>query len=109
VRADSGSYAAELLRCWEQLRIKFIVVARLRRPVQSLRRREDRWEKAEIEGTEVTELAYQDADAPSTARCLAIRHRVKDNRSRSYCVDTARGKLVDALRLLRASRRAGAD
>lgn len=83
VRADSGFYAAELLRLWEQLRVKFIVVARLTRPVQSLLRREDRWEKTEIEGTEVAELAWQDADAPATARCIAIRHRLKEKRSRS--------------------------
>jgi len=43
VRADSGFYVAELLRVWQQLRVNFIVVARLTRPVQSLLRRETRW------------------------------------------------------------------
>ena len=83
VRADSGFYTAELLRLWEQWRVKFIVVARLTRPVQSLLRHETRWLATELDGTEVAELEYQDADVPATARFIAIRHRLKDKRSRA--------------------------
>lgn len=83
VRADAGFYVAELLRCWESLRLKFIVVARLTRPVRSLLRREDRWEKTEIDGTEVCELEHREGDLPASARCIAIRHRVKDKKSRA--------------------------
>jgi hypothetical protein len=83
VRADSGFFVAELLRCWESLRLKFIVVARLTRPVQSVLRREDRWQKTEIDGTEVCELAHHEADLPATARFVAIRHRIKDKKGRA--------------------------
>lgn len=81
-RADSGFYLAELLRLWEQLRVKFIVVARLAQPVQSLLRLETRWLSTGLDGTEVAQLEYQD-NVPATARFIAIRHRIKDKRSRS--------------------------
>lgn len=83
IRADAGFYVAELLRQWEELRLKFIVVARLTRPVQSLLRREDRWAATDIDGTEVCELNHHEADLPATARLIAIRHRVKDKKSRA--------------------------
>jgi hypothetical protein len=67
----------------EQLQVKFIVVARLTRPVQSLLRHETRWLATELDGTEVAALEYQDADVPATARFIAIRHRLKDKRSRA--------------------------
>jgi hypothetical protein len=78
VRADAGFYVGELLRLWDQLRVRFIVVARLTRPVQSLSRRETRWLATGLDGTEVAELEYHDADVPATARFIAIRHRIKD-------------------------------
>lgn len=83
VRADSGFYNAELLRLWERLRVKFIVVARLTQPVQGLLRRETRWLATDLAGTEVAELECADADVPATARFLALRHRLKDKRSRA--------------------------
>jgi len=91
VRADSGFYVAELLRLWTPLRVTFIVVARLTRPVQSLLRRETCWQATGIDGTEVAELAYHEADAPATARFIAIRHRLEDKRSRAgaSCSSTA--------------------
>ncbi len=88
VRADSGFCVAELLRCWESLRLNYIVVARLTRPVQSLLRREDRWAKTEIDGTEVCELAHHEGDLPASARFVAIRHRIKDR------IGRAGGKLL---------------
>ena len=83
VRADSGFYVAELLHLWEQLGVKFIVVARLTQPVQSLLRRETRWLPTGLDGTEVAELEYDAPDLPATARFVAIRHRLKDKRSRA--------------------------
>jgi hypothetical protein len=74
---------AELLRVWPQLRVNFIVVARLTRPVQSLLRHETRWLATGIDGPEATELDYHEADVPATARFIAIRHRIKDKRSRA--------------------------
>ena len=83
VRADSGFYVAELLHLWEQLGVKFIVVARLTQPVRSLLRRETRWLPTGLDGTEVAELEYDAPDLPATARFVAIRHRLKDKRSRA--------------------------
>lgn len=83
VRADAGFYGAELLRLWEQLRVQFIVVARLTQPVQSLLHRETRWLATDLDGTEVAELDHREADVPATARFLALRHRLKDKTSRA--------------------------
>lgn len=83
VRADSGFYVSELLGLWDRLRVKFIVVARLARPMQSLLRRETRWLPTGVEGTEAAELDYQDAELPAAARFIAIRHRIKDKRGRA--------------------------
>ena len=83
VRADSGFYVAELLHLWEQLGVKFIVVARLTQPVRSLLRRETCWLPTGLDGTAVAELEYDAPDLPDTARFVAIRHRLKDKRSRA--------------------------
>ncbi|MDP2138977.1 MAG: IS1380 family transposase [Candidatus Didemnitutus sp.] len=83
VRADSGFYLVELLRLWEKLRVKFIVVARLTRPVQSLLRRETCWLATGIDGTEVAELEHREADVPATARFIALRHRIKEKSGRA--------------------------
>jgi hypothetical protein len=73
----------KLLRLWDQLRVNFIVMARLTRPVQSLFRRETRWQATDLDGTEVAELDHREADLPASARVIAIRHRVKDKRTRA--------------------------
>ena len=83
VRADSGFYVAELLHLWERLRVRFIVVARLTRPVQSLLRRETRWLPTGIDGTEVAELEHREADAPASTRFVALRHRIKEKSGRA--------------------------
>ena len=83
VRADSGFYVAALLHLWEKLGVKFIVVARLTRPVQSLLRHETRWLPTGIAGTEVAELEHREAAVPASARFLALRHRLKDKTSRA--------------------------
>jgi hypothetical protein len=83
VRADSGFYAAELLHLWEKLRVQFIVVARLTRPVQSLLRRETCWRSTGIDGTEVAELEHHEADVPATARFIALRHRIREKSGRA--------------------------
>jgi hypothetical protein len=83
VRADSGFYSAALLHLWVQLKVPFIVVAKLTRPVQSLLRRETQWLPTGIAGTEVAELEHREADVPASARFLAIRHRLKDKTNRA--------------------------
>ena len=83
VRADSGFYVSELLRLGEQLRVKYIVVARLTRPVQSLLHHETRWLATGIEGTEAAELDAHGEDLPANTRMIAIRHRLQDKQSRA--------------------------
>ena len=83
VRADSGFCVSELLRLWAQLRLKFIVVARLTQPVQRLIRKETRWVATEVAGTDVAEVEGHEADWPADTRLILIRHRVKDKRGRA--------------------------
>lgn len=83
VRADSGFCVSELLRLWEQLRLKFIVVARLTQAVQQLVRKETTWGATEVEGTDVAEVDFQEADWPADTRLILIRHRVQDKRGRA--------------------------
>jgi hypothetical protein len=83
VRADSGFCVSELLRLWEQLRLKFIVVARLTQPVQQLIRKETTWAATEVEGTDVAEVDFREADWPADTRLILIRHRVQDKRGRA--------------------------
>ena len=51
--------------------------------MQGLLRRETRWLPTGLDGTEVAELDNHEADVPATARFIAIRHRIKDQRSRA--------------------------
>jgi hypothetical protein len=83
VRADSGFCQAALLALWEELRLKFIVAARLTSPVKSLLRRETHWCATDIDGTEVAELGFANGEWPASARLIGIRHRVKDKTSRA--------------------------
>lgn len=83
VRADSGFCVGALLRLWERLRLKFVVAARLSRPLQRFIKKEMAWEATEIQGTEVAELDYREKDWPATARLIVIRHRTKDAPGRS--------------------------
>ncbi|MCC5021395.1 MAG: transposase [Candidatus Synoicihabitans palmerolidicus] len=64
VRADAGFCPADLLALWEELRVKFIVAARLTRPVKSQLCGETRWRATDIDGTEVAELGPPTANGP---------------------------------------------
>jgi len=83
VRADSGFCVSELLRLWERLRLKFVVVARLSRPLQQLIRKETCWHPTEVAGTEVAEVAHTEADWPAATRLILIRHRLKEKAGRA--------------------------
>ncbi len=83
VRADSGFCVSELLWRWDQLRLKFVVVARLTQPVQRLIRQTTTWAATEVEGTDVAEVDFREADWPADTRLILIRHRVKDKRGRA--------------------------
>lgn len=83
VRADSGFCVCALLRLWAQLRLKFIVVARLSRPLQRVIGKQTQWVATEVEGAEVAEVNYHEADRPADTRMILIRHRLKDKSGRA--------------------------
>jgi len=78
VRADCGFCLVELLALWEQLRLPYIVVARLTQPVQRLVTREVVWSATELAGTDVAELEYQAMGWPHPRRLVLIRHRLAE-------------------------------
>lgn len=78
VRADSGFCMNELLGLWEQLKLPYIVVARLMNPVQNLIRNDLVWTATELAGTEVSELEYQAAGWSRPRRLIILRHRVQE-------------------------------
>lgn len=83
VRADSGCCVSELLRLWEQWRLKFIVVARLLPPLQRLLRQQTTWTATEVEGTEGAEVDFREADWPADTRLILMRHRLAEKRGRA--------------------------
>lgn len=78
VRADSGFCVPELLALWEQLRLPYIVVAKLTTPIQSLLRHDLVWAATELAGTEVAEITYQAMGWPQPRRLVLLRHRIAE-------------------------------
>ena len=78
VRADSGFCTAELLALWEELRLPYIVVARLTGPVQSLLRRDQIWQPSEVPGLDVAACEYQAIGGPQPRRLILLRHRLEE-------------------------------
>jgi len=78
VRADCGFCLVELLALWEQMRLPYIVVARLTQPVHRLVSHEVVWTSTEIVGTDVAEVEYQAMGWPYPRRLILIRHRLID-------------------------------
>jgi hypothetical protein len=73
VRADGGFGHESFLGAAEALRLKYIVVARLTQPIQSLCRHQDeQWQKTEIEGLEVQEVETTEIGR----RLILIRQRI---------------------------------
>ena len=78
VRADSGFCDGELLALWEQLRLPYIVVARLTEPIQRLVHRDTLWTGTELVGTDVAEVDYRAIGWRNPRRLILIRHRLAD-------------------------------
>jgi hypothetical protein len=76
VRADAGFCLPELLALWEQLKLPYVVVAQLSRPVQKIIKGDLKWTATEVPGTEVAELEYQAMSWPHPRRLVLLRHRV---------------------------------
>ena len=75
VRADGGFGHESFMSAAEALSLKYIVVARLTQPLQSLCRHQDKyWQKTEIDGMEVQEVETDQIGR----RLILIRQRIAD-------------------------------
>lgn len=80
VRADSGFCLARWLELLESQRLKYIVVARLLRPLQRLCRKETIWTPSAVPGTEVAEVWHQEIGWAKPRRLILIRHKVREKK-----------------------------
>jgi len=78
VRADSGFCLPEWLDLLERQGLRYIVVARLLKPVQRLLRNDLIWEASEVPGTDVAEVWHQEINWPQPRRMILVRHRVAE-------------------------------
>lgn len=78
VRADAGFCVPALLELWEQLGLRYVVVARLHCKLQRLIRKETAWQATAVTGTEVAEVEHREPDWPVGRRLVLIRHRVEE-------------------------------
>ncbi len=83
VRADSGFCLPQLLALWEQLKLPYVVVAKLNQPIQKIIKSDMKWTATEVPGTEVAEMEYQAMSWPHPRRLVLLRHRVSDDEERS--------------------------
>jgi hypothetical protein len=78
VRADSGFCLAEWLDLLEQQKLRYIVVARLLKPLQRLLKKELLWTPSEVPGTDVAEVWHQEINWAQPRRVILIRHRIAE-------------------------------
>lgn len=78
VRADSGFCVAEWLDLLEQEQLRYIVVARLLKPLQRLVKNELIWTVSAVPGTDVAEVWHQEINWPKPRRLILIRHRIAE-------------------------------
>lgn len=78
VRADSGFCLAEWLDLLEQQKLRYIVVARLLKPLQRLVKKELLWTPSEVPGTDVAEVWHQEVNWAQPRRVILIRHRIAE-------------------------------
>jgi hypothetical protein len=80
LRADSGFCVAPWLALLESQNLKYIVVARLLKPLQRLCRNETIWQQTEVSGTEVAEVWHSEIGWEKPRRVVLIRHRVAEKK-----------------------------
>lgn len=78
VRADSGFCLAEWLDLLEQQKLRYIVVARLLKPLQRLMKKDLLWTPSEVPGTDVAEVWHQEINWAQPRRVILIRHRIAE-------------------------------
>lgn len=76
VRADSGFHYDPWLSLLEQQGLGYIVVADLSVRLQSLIKKETRWEATALESVEVADVLYESKYASRARRVILIRRRV---------------------------------
>lgn len=80
VRADSGFCVGTWLSLLESQNLRYIVVARLMRPLKNLCRKEMIWRSTEVPGTEVAEVWHEEHGWNKKRRIILIRHRVAEKK-----------------------------
>ena len=78
VRADSGFCVAEWLDFLEANLLRYIVVAKLLRPLQQILKKDLIWKETEVPGTEVAEVFHQEVNWQNSRRVVLIRHRTAE-------------------------------
>ena len=78
VRADSGFCLAEWLDLLEQQKLRYIVVARLLKPLQRLLKKELVWTPSEVPGTDVAQVWHQEINWARPRRVILLRHRIAE-------------------------------
>src|SRR6058998_2869613 len=81
VRADSGFCLPEWLDLLERLKLSYIVVARLLKPLQRLLKKDLIWTPTEVPGTEVAEVWHQEQNWPQPRRVVLLRHTVAEKQA----------------------------
>ncbi|MCW5555028.1 MAG: transposase [Verrucomicrobiae bacterium] len=81
VRSDSGFCVPEWLDLLERLKLQYIVVAWLLKPLQRLLKKDLIWTATNVPGTEVTEVWHQEVNWPAPRRVILLRHRIADKQT----------------------------
>jgi hypothetical protein len=82
VRADAGFCLPELLDYFEEVRLRYVVVAALSERIQSILRGDLVWQPTEVDGMEVAEMNFQSTNWRHPRRLILIRHRVEEKTGR---------------------------
>lgn len=80
IRADSGFCVASWLALLESQNLRYIVVARLLKPLQRLCRKETIWQPTPVPGTEVAEVWHEEIGWGKARRMILIRHKVSEKK-----------------------------
>ena len=81
VRADSGFCLPQWLDLLEDQKLRYIVVARLLKPVQRLLKKDLIWKPTDAPGTEASEVWHQEAHWRQARRLVLLRHRIADKQA----------------------------
>jgi hypothetical protein len=80
VRADSGFCQPEWLDWLEDQALRYIVVARLVKPLQGLLKKEMIWTASWVPGTDVAQVWHQEINWKNPRRIVLIRHHIAEKK-----------------------------